>query len=345
MKTSEGKRGILTTAFTAMLAAAITIAAGAPAAAQDRSYILATATTGGTYYPVGVALATLVKVKLEPKEKIAMSAISSAGSAENIKLLREKQAQFALLQGIYGAWGWEGEGQLSADGPQKHLRSVTMLWQNVEHFVVKSELAKSGTIDDLANLKGMKFSIGARNSGTEGSGRQILGNLGIDPDTTFDVVYQGYGPSAEALQNGTIAGMNTPAGVPVSAVSQAYAAMGDKITILGFTDEQRKRANGKYKLWTTYEIPAGAYPGMGKPVTTIAQPNFLAVHADVDEDAVYQITKAIYENLAFLNNIHAATKVMDVKKAIDGLPVPLHPGAARYYKEAGVEVPPELMAN
>jgi len=80
--------------------------AAAPAAktqaAEQRSYILATATTGGTYYPVGVALATLVKVKLQPKEKIAMSAISSAGSGENVKLLRENQAQFAILQGLYG---------------------------------------------------------------------------------------------------------------------------------------------------------------------------------------------------------------------------------------------------
>ena len=328
-----------------MLVATVAFTASVAVSAQDRSYILATATTGGTYYPVGVALATLVKVKLEPKAKIAMSAISSAGSAENVKLLREKQAQFALLQGLYGAWAWDGEGQMKADGPQKNLRSVTMLWQNVEHFVVRSDLAKTGTIDDLQGLKGMKFSIGARNSGTEGSGRHILGNLGIDPDATFDVVYQGYGPSAEALQNGTIAGMNTPAGVPVSAVSQVFAAMGDKVTILGFTDEQRKRANGKYKLYTPYEIAAGAYPGLAKPVSTIAQPNFLAVNADVDEDAVYEITKAIYENLAFLNNIHAATKVMDVKKAIDGLPVPLHPGAARYYKEAGLEIPPDLMVQ
>ena len=314
-------------------------------AAEERSYILATATTGGTYYPVGVALATLVKVKLEPKEKIAMSAISSAGSGENVKLLREKQAQFALLQGLYGAWAWEGEGQVAAEGPQKNLRSVTMLWQNVEHFVVRSDLTKSGTIDDLNNLKGKKFSIGQKNSGTEGSGRQILTNLGIDPDTTFDLVYQGYGPSAEALQNGTIAGMNTPAGVPVSAVAQAFAAMGDKITILGFTDEQTKRANGKYKLWTKYEIPADVYPGQAKSVSTIAQPNFLAVNEDVDDESVYQITKTIYENLGFLNNIHAATKAMSLDKAIEGLPVPLHPGAARYYKEAGLTIPDHLISQ
>jgi TRAP transporter TAXI family solute receptor len=83
----------------------------------QESYILSTATTGGTYYPVGVALATLVKVKLEPKAKISLAAISSAGSGENVKLLRENQAQFAILQGLYGAWAWAGEGQVKPDGP------------------------------------------------------------------------------------------------------------------------------------------------------------------------------------------------------------------------------------
>ncbi len=313
--------------------------------AADRSYILTTATTGGTYYPVGVAIATLVKVKLEPRHKIAMSAISSAGSGENVKLLRENQAQFGILQGLYGAWAWKGEGRVEPDGPQKHLRSVTMLWQNVEHIIVNSDYVKSGTVDDLKNLKNEKFSIGKRNSGTEGSGRHILTGLGIDPDKTFNLVYQGYGPSADSLQNGTIQGMNIPAGVPVSAVSRAFAVLGGKITILNFSDEQMTRANGDYTLWTRYVIDPDTYPAQSKVVNTIAQPNFLAVREDVDKDAVYQITKAIYENLSFLQNIHKATKAMSIDKAVAGLPIPLHPGAAQYYKDAGISLPDELIAR
>lgn len=329
-----------------LVGAALTVAtlAGHSVRAEE-SYIMSTATTGGTYYPVGVAIATLIKVKLEPKQGIAMSAISSAGSAENIKLMREKQALFAILQGLYGAWAWNAEGQLATEGKQDYLRSVTMLWPNVEHFVIDSQHAATGTIDDLKNLQGQKFSIGQRNSGTEGSGRQILQGLGIDPDSAFELVYLGYTPSAEALQNGTIEGMNTPAGVPVSAVAQAFAALGNQITLLGFTDEQIKRANGNYELWTAYDIPADTYPGQDKAVTTIAQPNFLAVHADVPEETVYQITKTIYENLGFLHNIHNATKEMALDQAIAGLPVPLHPGAARYYREAGLSIPERLLAQ
>ncbi|TCK08712.1 TAXI family TRAP transporter solute-binding subunit [Marinobacterium mangrovicola] len=330
------------------LALAVGVATGtsglAQAAEENRSYILATASTGGTFYPVGVALATLAKVKLEPTTGLALSAINSAGSGENVKMMRENEAQFAILQGLYGAWAWEGEGQLKDAGKQEYLRSVSMLWQNVEQFVVRSDYAETGTISDLAGFTDRKFSIGKKNSGTEGSGREILGNLGIDPDS-FNLAYMGYGPSADAMQNGTIDGMNIPSGVPTSAITRAYAAMGSDIQVLNFTDEQMKEANGKYDLWTRFTIPENTYPGQTQEINTIAQPNFLAVRDDVSEEDVYQLTKTIYENLTFLNGIHAATKAMALEKAIAGLPTPLHPGAARYYREVGVEIPDRLIAD
>jgi TRAP transporter TAXI family solute receptor len=332
--------------ITSMIIATTTMGVFSTAAqaAENRSYILATASTGGTYYPVGVALATLSKIKLEPKHQFSLAAISSAGSGENVKLLNENEAQFAILQGLYGAWAWNGEGRFEKSGPQKQLRSVTMLWQNVEHFVVRSDLAKTGTVADLKQMEDKKFSIGKKNSGTEGSGRQIMSGLNINPDT-FNLAYLGYGASADAMQNGAIDGMNTPAGVPVSAVTRAFAAMGEKIQILSFTDEQIKQANSEYSLWTKFTIPANTYPGQSKPVTTITQPNFLVVREDIADDDVYLLTKAIYENLPFLNGIHKTTKVMAIEKAIDGLPVPLHPGAARYYQEMGIEVPSHLIAQ
>ena len=329
------------------LAAVVTLATlGAPAqAAQSRDYLLATASTGGTYYPVGVALATLVKVKLLPTQKIGVSAINSAGSGENIKLLRDNEAQFAILQGLYGYYAWNGKGPLAEDGPQKALRSVTMLWQNVEQFTVSTEYAKTGTVADLAGLKGKGMALGKKNSGTLGSNTTLLNNLGIDVDKDYELVYVGYGPSADALQNGQIAGMSTPAGVPTGAVTRAFASLGDKVTMLDFTDEQMAQADGGLELWTRYVIPADTYPGQTKDVNTIAQPNFLAVRADLDEDAVYQITKTIYENLPFLNAIHQATTAMALNKALAGLPMPLHPGAARYYKEAGLTIPDRLIAK
>ena len=336
------KRQFLKSAIGLASAAALGISASSALAQESHQYIMGTATTGGTYYPVGVALSTLVKVKLEPESGIALSAISSAGSSENLKLMDEDQAQFGILQGLYGAYAWEGEGPVPK--AYRDLRSVSMLWQNVEHFVVNNDRVDTGTIDDMTSLYDASFSIGARNSGTEGSGRYILGQLGITPDE-MDIAYLGYGPSADALQNGTIDGMNIPAGVPASAVTRAYANADGDITTLDFTEEQLEKVNSRFELWSAYDIPAGTYPNQDEVIHTIAQPNILAARADVPDDDVYAITKAMYENLPFLNNIHPATKAMALEKAIVGLPMPLHPGAARFFEEQGLEIPERLIAE
>jgi TRAP transporter TAXI family solute receptor len=329
---------------TTALAAAIALT-GVSAHAEDARYVLATASTGGTYYPVGVALATLVKVKLEPKQGIGMSAISSAGSGENVRLIREGEAQFGIMQGLYGFYAASGTGPLSEVGPQENLRSVTMLWQNVEHFLVSSDVAGDGTVGVLADLKGESMALGRQNSGTIGSNATILGGFGVDIKNDYDLVFGGYGPSAEALQNGQVKGIGVPAGVPVGAVSQLMASAGDNVTLLNFTADQMAQADGGRGLWTPFTIAAGTYPGQEADVQTIAQPNFLATSADLPDEHVYQLTKAIYENLPFLQAIHPATKAMALENAIAGLPLPLHPGAVKFYQEVGVEVPERLIVQ
>jgi len=316
-----------------------------PAAAQDgASYILSTASTGGTYYPVGVAISTLTKVRLEPSTGIGMSAISSAGSGENVRLLRQGEAQFGILQGLFGYYAATGTGPIEADGPQEHLRSVTLLWPNVEHFVIANDHVETGTFSDFTGITGMGAALGRANSGTIGSNDAILSNFDIDLYEDFQLVEGGYGPSAEALQNGQVAGISTPAGDPVGAISQLMATAGDSVTILDFTDEELARADGGRDLWFRYVIPAGTYPGQEADINTIAQPNFLATHADIPEEHVYQITKTIYENLPFLQAIHPATNAMSLEVAINGLPLPLHPGAARFYAEQGIDIPDRLIA-
>lgn len=327
--------GLRLLAALAVLCAAVT---GPARADDDRTYILATATTGGTYYPVGLAIATVTKTRLAPTHNVALSAISSAGSAENVRLMRDGEAQFALLQGIFGAWAQAGEGPFEAAGPIGSLRAVTAVWPNAEHFTVTADHTDTGTMADMARLKGKRFAIGKRNSGAEQSGRYILSRLGIDPGTlTF--IYKGYGPSAESLQNGQVEGMNTPAGVPVSAVTRAFAAAGKRLRLLSFTPGHIEALNADYPLWFAYDIPAGTYPNQNAPVTTVASQNILAVRADVPDEDVYQVTRTLYENLGLLGSIHAATKAMSMETAMDGISLPLHPGAARYFREQGLDVP------
>jgi len=313
--------------------------------ADDKNLIIATATPGGTYYPVGVAIGTLISIKLKASKGIQATAINSAGSGENVSMIKKKEADLALLQSLFALEAFRGEGMYKGK-PEKDFRSISMLWQNVEHFPVLKEYVKTGHIEDLRNLKGKPFSIGKRGSGTEGSGRAILKSIGLDPDKELTLEYLDYNQSVQAMMDRRIGGANIPAGPPASAITQLYAQLGEKGSIvLDFTDEQIARLRKFYPIWTRFVIKAGTYPGQSKDIKTIGQPNILVARKDLPEEVVYLATKTMFENLPFLTNIHPATKELSLKEALDGLPTPLHPGAAKYYKEKGVQIPQDLMPD
>ncbi len=313
------------------------------AQAADADYVLNTASTGGTYHPVGTAIATLSKIKLLPKEKFSLTAVNSAGSGANVQAMGANTAQFAILQGLFGSYAATGTGPVSE--PQTNLRSVTMLWQNVEQFVLSNDKVSSGTVSDLSAIKGATVAMGKQNSGTIKSNAVLLSGIGIDLNTDYELIHAGYGPSADALANGQALAAGIPSGPPTGAITKLFASNTGKFTLLSVTEDEAAKMDGGRGLWVPFTIAAGTYPGQDKDVETIAQPNFLAVNADVDENHVYMLTKTIYENLPFLQGIHKATKAMDISKAMAGLPAPLHPGAARYYKEVGLEIPDHLMAK
>jgi len=327
----------------ATVLAFLVIAIGSLSFADDRNLIIATATPGGTYYPVGVAIGTLISMKLKASHGIQATAINSAGSGENIAMLKKKEADLALLQSLFGHEAYAGEG-MYAGKPERDFRAITMLWQNVEHFPILKEYVKTGTIVDLKNLGGKPFSIGKRGSGTERSGRAILKSLGFNVDKDFKLEYLDYNQSVDAMMDKRIGAANIPAGVPAAAITQLYAQLGEKGSIvLDFTDEQLNKVRSSYPIWVRYVIKKGTYPGQTKDIRTIAQPNILVARKDLSEQTVYLITKTIFENLRFLANIHPATKELSLNEALDGLPVPLHPGAYKYYKEKGLKIPEELM--
>ncbi len=319
-----------------------TMITGAHAAKKtEQKYVIATASTGGTYYPVGVGIATIASLKLAKKEKMTFSAITSAGSGENVDMLEKGEVNFAILQGLFGSMAWQGKAKYDGQ-PKKNLRSVSMLWQNVEQFTIKSKYAKTGNIMDLKNLYGERFSIGGRSSGSRVSAETILNSLAIDFNK-MSIQYLGYAPSSTALQDGKVQGMNTPSGPPTSAVTNAFASIGTKnIKVLNFDAKNLKAINDNYPVWSPFTIKAGTYPGQDKDINTIAQPNLLVVTKDTPDRTVYLLTKSIYENLPFLNMIHKATKAMSLQKAIIGLPMPLHPGAVKYYEEQGIKIPANL---
>lgn len=328
-------------ALTVVCAFLTVFLAGVSSAAQKKkiSLVIATATTGGTYYPIGVGMASLWSIRLADKYGVMVGAITSAGSGENINMLKGKEVDLAILQGLFGKMAWNGIG-IYKGKPYKELRTITMLWPNVEHFVILKDKVKTGTITDI---KGLRFSIGRAGSGTERSGLTIMEGLGMKREDVKGE-YLGYFESATAMKDGRIEGANLVAGPPVAAVMDIFASPGMNAVILEFTDEQLKEINEKTAYpGFRYIIPANTYPGQTKAVPSIAQPNFLGVRSDVDTEAVYLLTKTLFENSDYMRQVHKMATFITLENALSGLPAPLHPGTYKYYTEVGLKIPETLV--
>jgi TRAP transporter TAXI family solute receptor len=297
---------------------------------------IATASTGGTYYPIGVGMGNLWTEKLE-EQGIQATGQSSAGSVENIDLLRNGEAQLAILQGLIGAQAYTGKGNFEGNA-YEDLRTISMLWPNVEHFVLENNKTETGTIEDIA---GASFSVGPQASGTEQSTLVIMEALNLTKDD-IKPEYLGYDDTISAMRDGRLEGGSLPAGTPVAAITDMYAS-GVKASVLEVTDEQLDAVNAVYDTWYRFVIPGGTYPKVDEDINTIAQPNLLAVAGDVDEETVYQLTKSLYENLDFMYEVHNSAKNMTLETALDGLPAPLHIGAYKYFEEAGLDIPEHLI--
>jgi len=320
----------------------VAVSIGGVALAQNKksiSLVIATATTGGTYYPIGVGMASLWSIRLAKDHKIMVQAITSAGSGENVNMLKGKEVDLAILQGLFGKMAWNAIG-IYKGKPYKELRTITMLWPNVEHFVIYKDKVKTGTVTDI---KGLRFSIGRAGSGTERSGLTIMEGLGMSRNDVKGE-YLGYFESAKAMKDRRIEGANLVAGPPVAAVTDVFATPGMKAVILEFTDDQVKQINEKTAYpGFRYVIPANTYPGQTKPIPSIAQPNFLGVRMDVDKEAIYLLTKTLFDNPDYLKQVHKMGAFITLDNALSGLPAPLHPGAYKYYQEKGLKIPENLV--
>lgn len=151
-----------------------------------QNYLLGTASTGGTYHPVGTAISTLSKVKLLPNDNFSLTAVTSSGSGANVQALGAGTADFAILQGLYGYYAASGSGPITS--PQEHIRSISMLWLNVEQFVIPTTQVKTGTVQDLIDLKGSIAGMGKQSSGTFDSNKVLLAGLGIDIKKDFKLI-------------------------------------------------------------------------------------------------------------------------------------------------------------
>lgn len=299
--------------------------------AKTQRLRFATATMGGTWYPMGVGFGNIVTEHLKSKE-IIVTGVSSAGSIENLNMLRSKEAEMAMLIGFLGKMAWQGTGNFEGK-PFKGMRSVLALQTNVRHDVILAENLKTGT---FADLDGLRYNVGAAGSGAEQTITIILKalNISIRPE------HLGYSQAIESMKDRRINGGTFAAVPPVAAVTELYTSP-TKVALLGFTKEQLDKINSVLDAWLMVTIPTGTYPGQMKPVQTLGEPTFIACRDDIDADVIYNILKAFYENVDKMTKVHAQGK--NFFQTIDGLPIPLHPGAIRYWKEKGLNIPERLL--
>ena len=307
-----------------------------PAAAGE-GFILATGRTTGKSYAVGVGISSLAKVKLLPLYKMDLSAVESKGFVDNVRMLQRNEAQFAILQAMFGHFARTGTGTFAGEEPNDDIRAIAMLWRDADHFVINRNYLKTGTIADLEQLEGMPVSMGLDGPGPIESNRLLLSHFNVDIDKAFELAYLNYRDSTQALKRGEIKAMSTPIRPPAPHIQEALSSKdGDGYALLQFTDDQIAQADGGLGLWTRYVIPAATYPGQDQDIQTVAKSNLLVVRQDVDDEVVYQVTKAMFENLDFLRNINDAMYETSLDQALVGMPMPLHPGALRYYQEIGL---------
>jgi hypothetical protein len=292
---------------------------------EKKNFILATGGTSGTYYPFGGAIANIWNTKIE---NMNVTAQATGASAENLRLISKGDAEFATVQNDVMDYAYRGS-DMFAGQKLSNLASVGTLYPEV----VQIAASKTSGIKSVADLIGKRVSVGDAGSGVEFNAKQILEGYGI----TFDDIKKNnlsFKESAEGLQNGTLDACFVTAGVPNAALQELAFTAG--LVLVPVTGAEADSICNKYSFYTKTVIPAGTYKGTDVDTEALAIKATLAVNSTLDENTVYEMTKALFENLEELGAAHAKGKEVSAKAAVTGISVPFHPGALRYYKEIGV---------
>ena len=307
----------------AVLAAALMLASAARAA--DFINVL-TGGTSGVYYPMGVALSQ-VYGKAMPDAKVSVQ--STKASAENLNLLQAVRGEIAFTLGDALSDAWKGEAEAGFATPLKKLRGIAGIYPNYIQIVASAD---SG-IRSLADLKGKRISVGAPKSGTELNARAVLKAAGLSYKDFAKVEYLPFGESVELMKNRQLDVTLQSAGLGVASLRDLASAM--KIVVVPIpADVVAKVGDPAYQSAT---VPAGTYEGQTQDVPTVAIQNFLVSHTGVSDETAYKMTKALWEHLDALAAAHAAGKQVKRDNALKGMPLPLHPGAEKYYRETGMQ--------
>jgi TRAP transporter TAXI family solute receptor len=309
-----------------LIAAAIAVAAifFAPGAHAQSFINILTGGTSGVYYPLGVAIGKIYSDKI-PNVKTQVQATKA--SVENLILLQQGRGELAFTLGDSLKAAWEGDEEAGFKSKLDKLRVLGAIYPNYIQIVATSD---SG-IKTLADLKGKSLSVGAPKSGTELNSRAILAAAGMTYKNMGKVEYLPFAESVDLMKNRQLNATLQSAGLGVASLKDLSTST--EITVVSVPKAIVDKIGPPF---VPAMIPANTYTGQDKDVPTAAVVNYLVTSSAISDDLAYQMTSLIFESLPELVNAHAAGKEIKLETAATGSPVPLHPGAIRYYREKGV---------
>jgi TRAP transporter TAXI family solute receptor len=295
------------------------------AVAAEQFVNVLTGGTSGVYYPLGVALANAIGKEMP---NVKTSAQATKASVENLNLLQAGRGEVAFTLGDSLSDAWKGSEEAGFKSPLKKLRGIAAIYPNYIQIVARADTE----IKTLRDLKGKKISVGAPKSGTELNARAILGAAGLSYKDFSKVEYLSFGESVELMKNRQLDVTLQSAGLGVASLKDLATAI--DIVVVAIPPDVVKKVNDP--AYMSAPIPANTYNGQVSAVPAVAVQNYLVTREDLSVDAAYRITKALWTSLDQLANAHVAAKAIELSHALDGMPVPLHPGAEKYYREVGL---------
>ena len=325
----------------AAFAAGLSCLVPGAASAQELSFFtIGTGGTAYTYYPVGGMIANAISKPPGSREcgdggscgvdNLIASAVSSRGSVDNINAIDSGLRNSGFAQSDVAYWAYTGTGTMDGKEAMENLRAIAALFPEHIHLVAKAD---SG-IESVADLKGKAVSLDEPGSGTYVDSLLILEANGLSIDDVTAEELKG-GAAAEALRNDKIDAFFVVAGYPTGAITELASAIA--IKLVPISGEGAEALTSEYGFFSASDIPADTYEGVGA-TTTVAVGAQWFTSANEDEELIYNITKAMWneESRKLFDSGHSKGKVITVDSATQGVGVPLHPGAERYYKEVGV---------
>lgn len=313
----------MTFRITLATAFACALALGAPKAQAEQFINVLTGGTSGVYYPLGVALSDIYAKGIEGSRTQVQA---TKASVENLNLIQQGKGEIAFTLGDALSFAWEGNTEAGFKAPLDKLRVVAAIYPN---YVQIAALAESG-VTTITDLQGKTLSVGAAKSGTELNARAILAAAGLSYEALGKVEYLPFAESVELMKNRQLEATLQSSGLGNAAIKDL--ASGQAISIVSVPAEVVAAMGAPYMAAT---IPAGTYQGQTADVPTVAVANYLVTSADLPDEVVYQMTKLIFEHLDTLKAAHSAGAGISLEGAAQNPPVPLHPGAERFYREQG----------